>query len=276
MLYCKYAARQGYKYCRVKSPDTDVFFILLHHAASIDTITILFDTGSGNNQRLLNITELANTLSPTYCSTLMVLHAYSGCDTTSALKGIGKVKPMKVLTKHPHFTASLSTLGDNWTVNDDLMNTFDAFTCIVYGNTRIKSVDKIRYVKINDLCSAEGILPTKNIDLGSLPPSRKSLEQHLLRANYQVAIWKNSHIPNPQIPCAEGHGWMNVDGRLEPKWFEGDMLPQLLIDHCDSDEESADENDNSDDESDDEDVANHLDEMSEILQTYAEIDSDDD
>ena len=30
-LYCKYASRQGYKFCRVKSPDTDVFFILLHH-----------------------------------------------------------------------------------------------------------------------------------------------------------------------------------------------------------------------------------------------------
>ena len=44
---------------RVKSPDTDVFFILLAHAHNKDS-KALFDTDHGNKRRLLDITELAN------------------------------------------------------------------------------------------------------------------------------------------------------------------------------------------------------------------------
>ena len=43
VLYCKYAQDQGYDYARIRTPDSDIFFILLHHVSSF-TITILFDT----------------------------------------------------------------------------------------------------------------------------------------------------------------------------------------------------------------------------------------
>ena len=97
VLYCKYAQNKRYKYVRVKSPDSYIFFILLHHASTFPTVTILFDTGTGNKQRLLNISELANMLTPEYSTTLMALHIYTACDTTSASRGLGKVKPLKAL-----------------------------------------------------------------------------------------------------------------------------------------------------------------------------------
>ena len=58
VLYCIYAAKQGYQYARVRSPDSDIFWILLYHAREID-ITILFDTGHGNKKRLINSTNLS-------------------------------------------------------------------------------------------------------------------------------------------------------------------------------------------------------------------------
>ena len=91
VLYCKYADDQGYEHVRVRSPDTDIFFILLHHAKTLPC-TIYFDTGTGNNKRLVE-----------YCTALTALHAFSHCGTTSAFKGIGKIKPVKILQKHPRF-----------------------------------------------------------------------------------------------------------------------------------------------------------------------------
>jgi hypothetical protein len=95
VLYCQYAKDEGYSYCRVKSPDTDIFFLLLHYAWRIGDLTILFDTGTGNKQRLLNMTELADAYTPDYCTALMGVHAYSGCDTKSAFKGVGEMKPIR-------------------------------------------------------------------------------------------------------------------------------------------------------------------------------------
>ena len=57
ILYIDYAQKNEYKYARVKSPDSDIFFILLHYANNFKNITILFDTGTGNKKRLINISE---------------------------------------------------------------------------------------------------------------------------------------------------------------------------------------------------------------------------
>jgi len=46
ILYCNYAVEQKFDYVRVRSPDSDIFFILMYYAPNLN-ITILFDTGSG-------------------------------------------------------------------------------------------------------------------------------------------------------------------------------------------------------------------------------------
>ena len=57
ILYCFYAKEQGYRHVRVKSPDTDIFFICLHYAKILDRIQIIFDTARGNKKQLVNITS---------------------------------------------------------------------------------------------------------------------------------------------------------------------------------------------------------------------------
>ena len=69
VIYCLYAVEKGYKYVRVRSPDSDVFFILLHQAANIN-VTILFETGTGNKKRLINITVIANENTQLYSTAL--------------------------------------------------------------------------------------------------------------------------------------------------------------------------------------------------------------
>ena len=65
VLYCNYAADNDYAYVKVRSPDSDIFLILLYYAADLG-IRILFDTGTGNKRRLLDITKLAKDFTPVY------------------------------------------------------------------------------------------------------------------------------------------------------------------------------------------------------------------
>jgi len=87
-------------------PDTDIFFILLYFAPRLN-IKILFDTGTGNKCRLIDISKLAVDFTPTYCDA----HAFTRFDTTSAFKGIGKIKPIQLVQKTPRYQELFQDLG---------------------------------------------------------------------------------------------------------------------------------------------------------------------
>ena len=71
ILCCAYVPKQGYEIVRIHSPDRDIFFILLHHASKFD-VKILFDTGSGNNRKLTDISDLSKVYGQELCITLMI------------------------------------------------------------------------------------------------------------------------------------------------------------------------------------------------------------
>ena len=141
ILYCEYARRQSYSSVRVKSPDTDVFMILLHYASDMTDLKVFFDTGTGNHKRLIDVGEIAQGYTPEHATALLAMHAFSGCDTTSAFKGLGKVKPLKTMSKLPKFVPILSKLGDTWEVPETLMDDLDELTCALYSKPRIRSVN---------------------------------------------------------------------------------------------------------------------------------------
>ena len=88
---------------RHKSPDTDIFFKLFHYVQELGDTTVLFDTGKGNQKRLIEISSLAKGLTQNYCTALLALHAFTGADTTSAFKSKGKLKPMTLLKGNHSF-----------------------------------------------------------------------------------------------------------------------------------------------------------------------------
>ena len=75
VLYCFYGKQQGYRNIKIRSPDADIFFFLLNYALELQGVTILFDTGTGNNKRLIDITKLAQQYQQELCRSLLGLHA---------------------------------------------------------------------------------------------------------------------------------------------------------------------------------------------------------
>ena len=83
VLYLHHVATLGYKNAVVRTPDRDIFVILLYHASEVK-LTVYMDTGSG---KLINISELAQASGQEYYSTLLGFYVISEEDCTSAFKG---------------------------------------------------------------------------------------------------------------------------------------------------------------------------------------------
>lgn len=252
VLYCLHARDNGFKFVKVRSPDTDIFFILLHHARILQGITVLFQTGKGTKRKCIDISTMAESLTPVVCSALLGLHAFSGCDSTSAFRGKGKVKAIKILFESEKYVKAFSLLGNTWNAPmDSLLEVIEPFVCEMYGNSRITSVNELRFVIMQRKCGGEKEFKKASaFDLSALPPCQNVLIQHLNRVNYQVAIWKCAHEAQPSVPNpTDGHGWTVEHGITQPLWTDKDVLPKELVDIL---EETLQETNDASDMDDDE------------------------
>ena len=102
---------------RVRANDSDIFFILLFYV-KLSTVKIIFDIGD----RLININKVAEEYSHDHTSALLVLHAFTGADCTSAFKGRGKVRPLKLISEHPKFIELFSQIGTTWECDNDTLS----------------------------------------------------------------------------------------------------------------------------------------------------------
>uniref|UniRef100_A0A0L8GHB2 Uncharacterized protein n=1 Tax=Octopus bimaculoides TaxID=37653 RepID=A0A0L8GHB2_OCTBM len=130
ILYCMYAKEQGCKSVRVRSPDSDIFFILLHYARLLEGLQILVEPGKGITQRCIDVTKLDMSSMRVLSSALLGYHAFTRCNSTSAFKGKG----------NESFQKAFSKLGESWDVNEEVMNELERFTCVLYGNKRTKKI----------------------------------------------------------------------------------------------------------------------------------------
>jgi hypothetical protein len=64
-----------------RSPDTDVFILLLKYVQKIQH-RVLFETGVGNKRCLIDIHRVIDETEQDLCLSLPRLHSFCGCDTT--------------------------------------------------------------------------------------------------------------------------------------------------------------------------------------------------
>ena len=120
-----------------------------------------------------------------------------------------------------------------WTHDDDhIVNGIEELTCRLYEvGPRVKQVDVARETKVKNICGSNvDLRPGLSIDLSTFPACRRILAQHIKRVNFQVCIWRGAPDHFPDIPPLD-HGYHVTEARkLEPLWFEGDIIPMVLVD----------------------------------------------
>jgi len=225
VLHCLYASQRlaSSSGIIVRSPDTDVFVLLLYYSSQIPQ-PLFFDTGCGNQRRQLDIHKCA----------LPAFHAFTGCDSTSAFVRKGKRGPFKLLSNTPSATTAFNTIG---TVCDHIDETtvkqLESFVCAMYGKPAGCDVNQVRYETFKsrfEVNSCKMLTVQNGVDISLLPPCRTSLKKHCQRANYQSYIWKHAHVAQVEMSSPSGCGWkIDNSGKLVIDWIE-DPLPQNLAD----------------------------------------------
>ncbi len=78
--------------------DTDLMILLLHYSRTDDNV-IYFRSDAKKQSKVYNITLLKEKLGDDVCSHLLFVHAYTGCDSTLRIFGIGKKLAFQKLIK---------------------------------------------------------------------------------------------------------------------------------------------------------------------------------
>ena len=189
ILHCLHIARhtEDNTTIIIRSPDTDVFILLLHFTQSLGHV-ILFDTGTGNKRRLINVKKVAEAEGNDVCNILPALHAFTGCDTTSAFVRKGKTAPLKLLKSQPDFLDAFLSLGRSSDVPHHIYEKLEHFVCLLYNRrSTTKDVNVLRHAKFSERFSprpGKVLSSYDGVDISLLPPCRDALNMHIRRANY--------------------------------------------------------------------------------------------
>ena len=77
----------------VIADDTDILVLLLHHNTTVSDILLVSERSSGR----YNIGEIISQTHPIILKHILFIHAWGGCDTTSAIFGKGKISILQKL-----------------------------------------------------------------------------------------------------------------------------------------------------------------------------------
>ena len=127
MLHVKDAAQQDTSVI-IRSPDTDVFLLLLAFVNSFSG-PIYMDTGSGDHHRIIDIGKIQADIGDDVSKALLDLHAFTGSDTTSAFMRNGKIRPFKIMQGNDQYINAFKKLGETEEVPSDVCEVLEEFTC---------------------------------------------------------------------------------------------------------------------------------------------------
>ena len=107
LLHAKHESENGETTITIKSPDTDVAILACHINISA---WILVMKKEKTRNIYLEISAIADAAGPHLCDALPGLHAFTGCDPTSAFAGKGKRTALKLCKTDPVACNGMATL----------------------------------------------------------------------------------------------------------------------------------------------------------------------
>jgi len=106
---------------------------------------LFFDTGHENKRRLIKVPDIKHELGCEIAKALPGLHAFTGCDSTSAFMRKGKKGPLKVLMRHTQYVKVFQQLGEEASnLCDTDLSSLERFVCAMYGKPTYSDIDKVR------------------------------------------------------------------------------------------------------------------------------------
>ena len=134
LLLHAHDASVNYHNIVIQTPDTDV--LILVTAMRVSETKFYVKTGKQNKLRLIDVEKVVDGIDynnkADVSEALLGLHAFTGCDTTSAFHGRGKVEAFRLMLKHD-FVSTFKSLGQSWEVSQELFEKLQVFIWETFG-----------------------------------------------------------------------------------------------------------------------------------------------
>lgn len=154
---------------------------------------------------------------------LPVIHAITGCDTTSRLFGIGKGLVLKKVMGNQDLIEIAGKVFD--VDSSDVVAKFGIQLLIrMYGGFEFETLDIMRYRKFASKVVSNSV---SFLQIQTLPPTTAAAEQHCKRTFYQVIEWTKLDEDLQLDPL--DWGWTMSNGKLVPVKTRLPAAPDQLI-----------------------------------------------
>ena len=197
----------------VRVEDTDVVCLLIHHGYAAGK-NLYLTTSEGS----YDVKDLRTSMPEQELKVLLWSHSFTGCDTVSAIHGLGKVSTLKKMSNTKAPSRALEILTRVRVTKNEIVDAGLELFQFLYGNPGTP-LDQQRYEKYNTLTAKKAFKPEK------LPPTRDAATQHILRAYLQFHDWMmlQSQSMDPTV-----YGWRR-ESKFEPIGMLNAIAPEALL-----------------------------------------------
>ena len=195
----------------LRTVDTDVIVLAIAASAQYEDKNIYIQFGVGDNKKILNAHAIRSEIGMDKALALPVFHAFTGCDTVSSFKSIGKKTAWERWKTFADVTEAFNNLNKG---PEDI----DSHTQQLLGRFVVLLYDRTSGCATTNELRKE--LFTRGRSIDKIPPTSGVVLQHDRRTAYQGGhSWGNTSIKQQNLPEAKLWGWMkDKEGRYQPFW----------------------------------------------------------
>lgn len=198
--------------------DTDLLVLLVAHSEG-NTYMLVPSKGK-RIRKVFNITLLQEALG-SMKEYILFIHAFTGCDTTSSLRGKGKSLPFAKLKRDEALKNKVAIFNDKSSSPQKVAEAGEAFMCVIYGGKPSERINKLRYKLYLKTVAKQRVNSTFRMSV--LPPTSEATKQHSYRVFHQIQEWNNCAM-EPTL-----WGWKFENGQYTPIPTLFEPAPQKLL-----------------------------------------------
>jgi hypothetical protein len=134
---------------------------------------------------------------------LPAFHALSGADNTGSFAGKGKASCWKIFQDASEdIINALVNLGTEEKPSEETLAGIEKFVCQLYmPKTKMSKVKDVRW----------WLFKKRQAQSERLPPTEDALHHAILRSHYQMMVWNNDKVANPELPSPGDYGWNMIN-----------------------------------------------------------------
>ena len=145
---------------------------------------------------------------------ILFIHAWSGCDATSAIFSYGKMYIMEMLNRIS-VVQNLSIVVD--APADENASAGLRLFCLLYGGTKTDTLTSLRYARYVTMT-----VTSNKVEPQQLPPTKRVAHYHSLSVHLQVVRWT---ILSNDMLKAKAWGWKMRNNSICPVLTDLDAEP---------------------------------------------------